>query len=55
MLTQSEADAAINVARHTAGVRKVVNLLEIIAPVKARELDVTQSKNNGKPAEVTTP
>ena len=52
MLTQSEADAAINVARHTAGVRKVVNLLEIIAPVKARELDVTQSKNNGKPAEV---
>ena len=55
MLTQSEADAAINVARHTAGVRKVVNLLEIIAPVKARELDVTQSKNNGKPAEVTNP
>jgi len=55
MLTQSEADAAINVARHTAGVRKVVNLLEIIAPVKARELDVTQSKNNGKPAEVSNP
>ena len=55
MLTQSEADAAINVSRHTAGVRKVVNLLEIIAPVKARELDVTQSKNNGKPAEVSNP
>jgi len=55
MLTQFEADAAINVARHTAGVRKVVNLLEIIAPAKARELDVTQSKNNGKPAEVSNP
>ena len=55
MLTQPEADAAINVSRHTAGVRKVVNLLEIIAPVKARELDVTQSKNNGKPAEVSNP
>ena len=55
MLTQPEADAAINVARHTAGVRKVVNLLEIIPPAKARELDVTQSKNNGKPAEVTNP
>jgi osmotically-inducible protein OsmY len=55
MLTQPEADAAINVARHTAGVRKVVNLLEIIPPAKARELDVTQSKNNGKPAEVSNP
>lgn len=55
MLTQVEADAAINVARHTAGVRKVVNLLEIITPAKARELDVAQSKNNGKPAEVSNP
>src|ERR1035437_5231596 len=55
MLTQPEADAAINVARTTAGVRKVVNLVEIIAPVKAREFDITQSKNNGKPAEVKNP
>ena len=55
MLTQAEADAAINVTRHTAGVKKVVNLLEIITPAKARELDVAQSKNNGKPAEVSNP
>ena len=55
MLTKPEADAAINVASHTAGVRTVVNLLEIITPAKARELDVTQSKNNGKPAEVKNP
>lgn len=55
MLTQAEADAAINVTRHTAGVKKVVNLLEIITPAKARELDVAQSKNNGKPAEVSKP
>ena len=45
MVTQAEADAAINVARTTAGVRKVVNLLEIITPAKARELDLAQSKN----------
>lgn len=43
LLTQPEADAAINVARTTAGVKKVVNLIEIIAPAKARELDVAQS------------
>ena len=43
MLTQAEADAAVNVARTTAGVRKVVNLIEIITPAQARELDVAQS------------
>ncbi len=42
LVTQSEADAAINVARTTAGVKKVVNLFEIITPAKARELDVAQ-------------
>lgn len=56
MVTQAEADAAINVARTTSGVKKVVNLLDIIAPTKARELDVTQSNNgNGKPAEAKNP
>lgn len=49
MVTQPEADSAIGVARTTAGVKKVVNLLEIITPAKARELDLTQS-NNSKPA-----
>jgi len=42
LLTQPEADAAIDVARTTAGVRKVVNLIEIITPAKARELDIAQ-------------
>lgn len=55
MVTQPEADSAINVARTTSGVKKVVNLLEIIAPAKARELDVSQSKSNSKPAEVKNP
>ena len=53
MVTQAEADAAINVARTTAGVRKVVPLMEIIAPAKARELDVTQS--DSKPASAPAP
>ena len=56
IVTQAEADAAINVARTTSGVKKVVNLMEIITPAKARELDVVQkSSGNGKPAEVRNP
>lgn len=53
MVTQAEADSAIQVARTTAGVKKVVPLFEIIAPAKARELDITQS--NSKPASGTAP
>lgn len=53
MVTQPEADAAINVARTTAGVKRVVNLLEIIEPAKARALDKVQStSSNGQSAEV---
>ncbi len=56
MVTQPEADAAIRAASYTRGAKKVVNLLEIITPAKARELDITQS-NGGKqqPAEVRNP
>ncbi|WP_301100741.1 BON domain-containing protein [Propionivibrio sp.] len=54
MVTQPEADSAIGVARTTAGVKKVVNLLEIITPAQARELDLTQS-SNGKPTAVKAP
>ena len=53
LLTQAEADAAILVARTTAGVKKVVPLLEIITPAKARELDVAQS--DSKPASGSAP
>ena len=55
MLTQPEADAAIGVARTTSGVKKVVNLIEIISPAKAREMDVAQSGKNNQPAEVRNP
>jgi osmotically-inducible protein OsmY len=40
LVTRAEADAAIEIARTTAGVRKVVNVMEVIAPEKARSLDV---------------
>ena len=53
MVTQAEADSAIQVARTTAGVKKVVPLFEIIPPTKARELDVAQS--SGKPASGSAP
>ncbi len=49
MVTQPEADSAIGVARTTAGVKKVVNLLEIITPANARELDGAQ-QSSSKPA-----
>ncbi len=38
LVTQPEADAAIQVARTTSDVRKVVTLFEIISAAKAREL-----------------
>ncbi len=56
MVTQPEADSAIGVARTTSGVKKVVNLLEIITPARARELDFTQSDSSKPaPAETKTP
>ena len=51
LVTQTEANAAIHVARTTAGVKKVVNLLEIITPAKARELDVAQKGSGNAPAQ----
>ena len=39
LLNQSEADSAVLVARTTAGVLKVVKVMEIISDAKARELD----------------
>ncbi len=55
MVTQPEADAAIGVARTTSGVKKVINLLEIITPAKARELDIAQKNSNNAPVENKAP
>jgi osmotically-inducible protein OsmY len=45
MVTQAEADSAIQVARTTAGVKKVVPLFEILSPEEARALDVQSSED----------
>ena len=59
LVTQAEADSAVQVARTTAGVKKVVNLFEIITPAKAREIDKTQQaeekKNDSAPANAKNP
>ena len=39
LLTQREADSAVWVTRTTAGVQKVVNVMEIVSDAQARELD----------------
>ncbi|MDR2113428.1 MAG: BON domain-containing protein [Candidatus Accumulibacter sp.] len=53
MVTQAEADAAIHVARTTAGVRKVVPLFDrpLLTPAQARELDASPSEKDGAPGE----
>jgi len=50
LVTQREADSAIQVARTTSDVKKVVNLLEIISDAKARELDVRMPEQRPPPA-----
>ncbi|WP_374691928.1 BON domain-containing protein [Accumulibacter sp.] len=46
MVTQREADAAIQVARTTSEVKKVVTLFEIISDSKAKELDLSLPRSN---------
>jgi osmotically-inducible protein OsmY len=48
MVTQKEADAAVEITRTTGGVLKVVRLFEIISPEEADRLDV-RSNSNPKP------
>lgn len=49
LVTQAEANSAVQVARTTSGVKKVVNLIEVITPAKARELDVAQKGSGNAP------
>ena len=55
MVTRPEADSAIEIARTTAGVKKVVNVMEIITPEKAKSLDVPppDSGHTQQPAPVS--
>lgn len=54
MVTQREADAAIEVTRTTAGVRKVVNVMEIISEAQARSMDTRQNNGQNDKAPVVT-
>lgn len=45
MVTQKEADAAVEIARTTSGVQKVVRLFEIITQEEADRLDVRSNSN----------
>ncbi len=44
LVTQQEADAAVEIARTTGGVLKVVRLFEIISPAQAQAIDGTAAK-----------
>jgi osmotically-inducible protein OsmY len=50
LVTQREADDAVEIARTTGGVQKVVRLFEIISDDEARRLDVTPSDSKPGPA-----
>lgn len=50
LVTQREADDAVDIARTTGGVQKVVRLFEIIGDDEARRLDLTSSESKTPPA-----
>ena len=50
LVTQQEADDAIELARTTSGVTKVVNLMEIISYARAKELGTRSNDNPGVPS-----
>jgi osmotically-inducible protein OsmY len=52
LVTAAEAESAVWVARTTAGVQKVVKVMEIVTDAKARELD---NEAPSKPEQPTTP
>lgn len=49
LVTQAEADAAVEIARTTGGVQRVIRVFEIITPEQARQLDNRKSESS-KPA-----
>lgn len=53
LATQREIDAAVQIARTTGGVRKVVRVFELISDAEARRLDPQPAAN--KPAAQPTP
>lgn len=49
IVNENEARAAIYVARTTEGVRKVVNLLEVVSEAETRRMDRTTNKTAAQP------
>lgn len=45
LVTQAEAEAAVEIARTTGGVQKVVRVFEIISPEEARRLDAPPAEH----------
>lgn len=50
IVTRAEADAAVEIARTTADVKKVVSLLEVVPDARARELDLPRPDPKRTPA-----
>lgn len=50
LVTQRESAAAVDVARTTAGVKKVVRVFEVISDAEARRLDPPPAKKSEAPA-----
>ncbi|HTH40491.1 MAG TPA: BON domain-containing protein [Rhodocyclaceae bacterium] len=46
LVTKAEADAAVEIARTTGGVQKVIRVMEIIADTEARRLDSVNTNKN---------
>jgi len=55
MVTQAEANAAVEIARTTGGVQKVVRVFEIITPEQAKALDSTSQPAASAPAQDAKP
>jgi|694.fasta_scaffold13746_8 osmotically-inducible protein OsmY len=55
MVTQAEANAAVEIARTTGGVQKVVRVFEIITPEQAKALDNTAPPAASAPAQDAKP
>lgn len=50
LVTQAEADAAVEIARTTGGVQRVIRVFEIITPEQARQLDNRKSDSKAPAA-----
>lgn len=49
IVTQAEASAAVDIARTTSGVKKVVNVTQIIGENEAKAIDTKQTENKDAP------